>query len=81
MNLWCRVRYRSEESVVPENTHVELSRVNFGRFRIVCYAWLVFRGTFAPLEGYFSGFTAVLELDTLITVHLVGLGRSLRALI
>jgi hypothetical protein len=81
MNLWCRVRYRSEGSILPENTHVELPRVDFGRLRVFCYAWLVFRATFAPLEGYLSGFTAVLELDTLITVHFVGLGTSLRALI
>jgi hypothetical protein len=81
MNLWCRVRYRSEELVVPKNAHVELPWVDLGRFGVVCYAWLVFRATFAPLEGHLSGFAAVLELDTLVIVHIVGLGKSLRALI
>jgi hypothetical protein len=79
MNLWCCVRYQSEESVVPEDAYIELPWVAFGCFRVVDYAWLVFRATFASLEGYLSGFTAVLELDTLVTVHLVGLGKSLRA--
>jgi hypothetical protein len=66
---------------VPKNAHVELPWVDLGRFGVVCYAWLVFRATFAPLEGYLGRFATVLELDTLSIVHLVEIGKSLRALI